>query len=166
MNPAPCRAAEPPPARHSAGRCRGEFADTCAAAVIDVLPLAMSAMRTSMRQRLGEGLSVPQFRCLNFIDLHPGSTLGEVAGFLGVTLATASAMVERLVQAGHVAASVSAGDRRRSALSSSASGRSVLSSMRAATQSEFAQRLSKHSPQDLAALLRGLQLLKSTFQQE
>jgi len=141
-------------------------AEDCAAAVIDVLPVAMAAMRSAMRQRIGDGLSVPQFRCLNFIDLHADSTVGEVASFLGVTLATASAMVDRLVQAGHVVAKVAAGDRRRSALRSLPSGQRLLAAMRLSTQADFAQKLRHHLPQDLADLLRGLQLLKSTFEPE
>lgn len=140
-----------------------DAANACAAAVIDVLPAAMNAMRSAMRLGIPDGLSVPQFRCLNYIDLHDGASLGEVSAFLGVTLATASAMVERLAQAGHVESAVSARDRRRAELHSLPAGRRMLASMREATQAEFAQLLSRYPQRDLAALLRGLQLLKTTF---
>ena len=73
----------------------------CADDVLDVLPDAMDAIRSGMRSQLDTRLSVPQFRCLNFVDRQPGCSLGELAAFLGVTMPTASAMVDRLVRAGY-----------------------------------------------------------------
>ena len=57
---------------------------TCADDVLDVLPDAMDAIRLGMRSQLSNRLSVPQFRCLNFIDHTSGCSVGEVAAFLGV----------------------------------------------------------------------------------
>jgi DNA-binding MarR family transcriptional regulator len=133
---------------------------------MDVVPTAMKAMRRAMRARVGEGLSVPQFRCLNYIDRHAGASVGQVANFLGVSLATASVMVDRLKLAGHVDGSVSAADRRRSVLQSSSAGRSLLSVIRDATQAEFAELLRRHTGPELATLLEGMQLLKLTFRPE
>ena len=94
----------------------------CAADVLDVMPAVMDAMRSAMRQQVGEQLSVPQYRCLNFIDLQPGSSVSAVAAFLGVTLPTASAMIDRLVRAGAVAPRTAVQDRRRSELHVTAAG--------------------------------------------
>src|SRR5574337_1139852 len=84
-----------------------------AAQVMAVLPRVMDAMRRAMRAQLDGPLTVPQFRGLNFIDLRPGSSVSDLAGFLGVSLATASAMVDRLARAGHVQTQGSRDDRRR-----------------------------------------------------
>src|SRR5574337_907159 len=82
-----------------------------ASQVMAVLPRVMDAMRRAMRAQLDGPLTVPQFRGLNFIDLRPGSSVSDLAGFLGVSLATASAMVDRLARAGHVQTQGSRDDR-------------------------------------------------------
>jgi DNA-binding MarR family transcriptional regulator len=78
-----------------------------------VLPGVMDAMRQAMRAQLDGPLTVPQFRGLNFIDHHPGCSVSALAGFLGVTLATASAMADRLVRAGYLQSQDGRSDRRR-----------------------------------------------------
>ncbi len=133
---------------------------------MDVVPAAMKAMRTAMRDRVGEGLSVPQFRCLHYIDRHAGVSVGQVATFLGVSLATASVMVDRLKLAGHVDGSVSAADRRRAVLQSSSAGRRLLTVIHDATRAEFAELLRQNTASELATLLEGMQLLKLTFKNE
>ena len=113
-------------------------AASAAAQVMAVLPGVMDAMRQVMRAQLDGPLTVPQFRGLNFIDHHPGSSVSALAGFLGVTLATASAMADRLVRAGYLQSQGCASDRRRTELQLCASGKAVLDRMRNQTQSDMA----------------------------
>jgi len=134
-----------------------------AAQVMQVLPRVMDAMRLALRAQLHGSLTVPQFRCLNYIDLHPGSSLSAVAAFLGVTPATASAMVDRLVRAGHLQALPHAGDRRRSALHLCPSGQAVLEQMRRQTCDDLSRALAGRSPAELAALAQGLRVLEAAF---
>ena len=61
--------------------------------------------RGAMRVQAGEQMSIPQFGCLNFIARTSGCSVGAAAAFLGVTMPTASAMVDRLERAGSVATS-------------------------------------------------------------
>ena len=138
-------------------------AGSAAAQVMVTLPRVMDAMRLAMRSQIDGPLSVPQFRGLNFIDRHPGSSVSALAGFLGVTLATASAMADRLVKAGHLHASGSLTDRRRSELQISAAGKAVLERMRCQTRADLARALQGRSPQELAALVQGLQVLDAAF---
>jgi DNA-binding MarR family transcriptional regulator len=138
-------------------------AAACAAQVLDVLPAVMNALRTGLRGHLGDSLTVPQFRCLNFIEATAGASITEVATFLGVSLATASAMVDRLVRARYVLASTSAEDRRRSRLHISGSGRSLLRRMRRGAQRELAVALGTRTPAELAGLIDGLAVLRATF---
>ena len=138
-------------------------AAACAAEVLEVLPAVMNALRSGMRNHIGEGLSVPQFRCLQFVEATAGASITEVATFLGVSLATASAMVDRLVRAGYVLASTSAEDRRRSRLHISVSGRSLLRRMRRGAQRELAGALGSRSAAELSDLLDGFAVLRATF---
>ena len=138
-------------------------AASAAAQVMAVLPGVMDAMRHAMRAQLDGPLTVPQFRGLNFIDHHPGSSVSALAGFLGVTLATASAMADRLVRAGYLQSQGSATDRRRTELQLCASGKAVLDRMRLQTQTDLAGSLQACTPQQLTALVDGLAVLALAF---
>ena len=138
-------------------------AQAAAAEVLVVLPQVMDAMRLAMRSQLDGPLTVPQFRGLNFIDRHPGSSVSALAGFLGVTLATASAMAHRLVLAGHLQAHGSLSDRRRTELQLCASGKALLERMRKQTQSDLARALQDCTPAQLSALVQGLGVLNTAF---
>lgn len=135
----------------------------CADDVLDVLPDAMDVIRIGMRSQLDSRLSVPQFRCLNFIDRVPGSSVGAVAAFLGVTMPTASAMVDRLVRAGHVLAASDAGDRRRSQLTISSAGKALLEQVRSDARHDLATTLAKRPADELRAISAGLAALKRAF---
>ncbi len=135
----------------------------CADAVLDTVPRVMDALRMAMRHHVGDQLSVPQFRCLNFIAHEPGCTIGAVAAFLGVTMPTASAMVDRLVRSGVVRPSTPARDRRRSHLHLTAAGRTQLQVIRAGARDEFRRALAALSVDQLSALHAGLDVLHIAF---
>ncbi len=136
----------------------------CAQAVLDVMPAVMDAMRGAMRLQVGEQLSVPQFRCLNFIARHPASSVSAVAGFLGVTLPTASVMVDRLVRAGAVAPGTAQADRRRLELQVTAAGLAQVQHIETGARAEFARALGGCSPLELQTLHTGLAVLQRAFQ--
>ena len=151
----------PEPCRDAAAAPRPQ---DCADAVLDIMPAVMDALRSAMRQQVGEQLSVPQFRCLNFIARHPGSSVTGVAAFLGVTAPTASAMVDRLVKAGAVAPTIAVADRRRSELHLTVSGQAQVRQMRRSARGELARALAVCSRQELQDLRSGLAVLQRTFQ--
>ena len=136
----------------------------CAEAVLEVMPAVMDAMRGAMRLQVGEQLSVPQFRCLNFIARRPGSSVSAVAAFLGVTLPTASVMVDRLVRAGAVEPRTAAADRRRSELRATAEGLALVQQIQLGARGEFARALGACSPAELQTLHAGLAVLPRAFQ--
>lgn len=139
---------------------RTSLPQRCAQDVLDVLPGAMDAVRFSMRSQLAGGLSVPQFRCLNHIALQDGTSLREVAAFLGVTPATASVMVDRLVRAGQVSSTAAADDRRRLELRVTPAGRAGLDEVRAGAQRDLAARLAAQPAAELERIRQGLAALK------
>ncbi len=137
--------------------------EDCATALLDTLPHAMDALRASMREHVGEELSVPQFRCLAFIARERAPTVGAVAAFIGVTMPTASTMIDRLVRAGAVSTAVDPADRRRSLLQVTETGRARLRRIRQGARQSLAQELARLGADDLLALQRGLDVLRSTF---
>lgn len=134
-----------------------------AAEVLEVIPVVMNAIRMVMRKRVGDHLSVPQFRCLNYISREPGCSIGAIAGFLGVTLPTASAMVDRLVKAGSVVSETASEDRRRTELHPTKSGLAQLEQRRHYAQDELERVLSTCSAQGLKEIQAGLAVLWLTF---
>ena len=162
-SPRTATGADQPTAARSARLAPNAAADLAAAQVMAVLPGVMDALRQVMRAQLDGPLTVPQFRGLNFIDHHPGSSVSALAGFLGVTLATASAMADRLVRAGHLQSQGSLADRRRTELQICASGKALLERMRHQTCADLAHVLQGRSAPELAALVAGLQVLAQAF---
>jgi len=90
-------------------------------------------------------------------------SVSAVAALLGVTLPTASAMVDRLVKAGAVALATATADRRRSELQLTASGRAQLQQIRRGARGEFARMLAGCNSDELQALQTGLSVLQRSF---
>ncbi|HEX5683105.1 MAG TPA: MarR family winged helix-turn-helix transcriptional regulator [Ideonella sp.] len=134
-----------------------------AAEVLEVIPAVMDALRHAMRGHVGDQLSVPQFRCLNFIAHQPGASVSAVAALLGVALPTASAMIDRLVRAGAVEPRTAADDRRRSQLHLTAAGAAQLVQIRLDARAELAQVLATRSQEELRTLHAGLAVLRKVF---
>lgn len=132
--------------------------------VMDVVPAVMDNIRVAMRQGAEGQLSVPQFRCLMFVSRNPGCAIGAIAGFLGVTMPTASAMADRLVQAGLVQPQAATGDRRRSQLQATAAGLAQLAQIEDRALGALQSALAPCSPQELLAVQTGLAVLRRIFQ--
>ena len=139
---------------------RRPVAADAAAAVLEVVPQVMNVVRSSMRRGVGDALSVPQFRCLGYISRNPATSISAVATFLGVTLATASALVERLSRAGYVATATAAADRRRTELSILEPGRLLMEQFRQTARQDITAALADTSKAELAAIIDGLAVLK------
>nr|WP_315233292.1 MarR family winged helix-turn-helix transcriptional regulator [uncultured Albidiferax sp.] len=137
-----------------------------AALVMDVVPAAMDAIRLAMRRGAHDHLSVPQFRCLNFVAQRPDCSIGEIAAFLGVTMPTASAMADRLVKAGLVQAQAGAFDRRRSQLQATAAGQAQLAQIQQRAQADLETALAVCTSQELQSLQAGLALLGRIFRSD
>lgn len=138
-------------------------ADASAVEVLEVIPAIMDALRHAMRRHVGEQLTIPQFRCLNYIALQPGASVSGVASFLGVTLPTASTMVDRLVRAGAVEPRTAPDDRRRSELHLTRAGAAQLAAIRRGARKELAQVLATRSSDELRTLHAGLAVLRNIF---
>ncbi len=155
-----------PVRRAGTGAAAGSPAHDCAIRVLEVVPAVMDSVRGAMRMHVGEQLSIPQYRCLNFIARTPGCSIGSAAAFLGVTMPTASAMVDRLVRAGAVATRADITDRRRARLTLTDAGRIQLRAVRRGARGEVARALSACSTDELQVLHEALAVLSRVFQSE
>ena len=137
--------------------------ELCAAEVIESVPLVMRFLRAQMRHLGAPLLSVPQLRSLIFLNRYPGASLSEVAEHLGVTKATASAIVENLVQKGLVNRQDHPQERRRHVLTLSETGLQQLNAVREATRQSVASVLINLTNDDLLKIVEGITLLANAF---
>lgn len=137
-------------------------ANHCARTILDSIPFVMRVIRREMR-RHGAGLSLAQFRTLVFLDHNAGADLGALAEHLGVTAATASASVERLVQQALVVRRPRPKERRRVQLSLTPKGGRMVSLARQSTQDQIARRLMQLSERDQEALGQAMLILRQLF---
>src|SRR5438876_76025 len=89
----------------------------CAADILTGVPLIMRFIREEMRVRRRGQLSVPQFRALLFATLQEEPSVSGLAEHLGLSLPTASRLVDLLVRRGLMERKLVAKDRRRIRLS-------------------------------------------------
>lgn len=142
----------------------GATPEACAREVMETVPQVMRLIRAEMRRHADPGLSVPQFRVLAYLGRVPGACLGEVAGHLGVTSPTASAMVERLVRRGLVERTQDPAERRRVVLRLTAAGTASLERARTRTRERLADVLATLSEGQRRCLQEGLRALRHAFE--
>jgi DNA-binding MarR family transcriptional regulator len=133
---------------------------------MEIAPLVMRSIRAEMRGHRRGDLSVPQFRTLIYLSRYPGASLSAVAEHLGLSLPTASRLVDGLVSRSEVERGASLADRRRVALSVTESGSNALETARRATQASLTDRLNVLSPAERASLAQALEALRRAFAPE
>ena len=137
-------------------------ASDCSTQLLEVAPLIMRRIGREMRHRTMLGLSIPQFRALNYVRNHSGISLSDLAEFLGLTLPSTSKLIQRLVMLKVVTRRV-AEDRRRVCLSLTEQGQKALTMARLETQEQLTESLKSLSQEDLAAVSAALQVLGRAF---
>ena len=135
----------------------------CAQQILDVTPIVMRAIRGQMRSRRVTGLSVTHFRALVFLDRRPGSTLSALAEHLGLSPATVSKMVEKLVAAGLVRREASPDDRRRTPLCLTARGQASMEAARRGTLLWLSSQVSGLGPIQRDTVTRAMGSLRQLF---
>jgi DNA-binding MarR family transcriptional regulator len=136
----------------------------CAELLLAITPVVMRRIRAEMRLRTLPGLSIPQFRALDYLSHHPQVSLNDVAEHLGLTAPTASKLVQKLVCQKVVARRVAA-DRRRVSLSLTQAGTAALSMARSETRQQLAESLKSLSGGELAATIVAFRALERAFSQ-
>jgi len=132
--------------------------------LLELVPVIMRRIRTEMSRRTMGGLSIPQFRALNYLSRNPKASLNDVADHLGLTPPTASKLVQKLVL-DKVVTRRGASDRRRICLSITSSGNEALQTARAETRQQLAINLKSLSQSKLVNLSKALNDLGQVFTQ-
>lgn len=137
--------------------------DRCAATIMIVVPAITRFLRAELRQHGQPRFSLSQLRVLYFLNRQPQSSLSEVADYLDVSRPTMSAMVERLVQRRLVQRTDNPQERRRIALTLTATGTSELEQVYGATLTSVGNRFGGLSEEQLSQVMAGLSILGELF---
>ncbi len=131
--------------------------------VMEAVPLVMRTMRAEMRARRGSDLSVAAFRALGYVRRNPGSSLSALAEHMGLTMPSASKLIDGLVERKLVIRRVFAGDRRRMTLDLTARGSALLESAYNSALSAMANHLAELSEQEQSDVIRAMKILQPIF---
>jgi DNA-binding MarR family transcriptional regulator len=104
-------------------------------------------------------LSMPRLKALFGIAGHGSLTIGGLARELGVSLPTASTLVEALVGHGYASRREDVGDRRRTLAELTPSGERLVRRLREGSSKMLQDSLERLDEEDLEALVRGLRAL-------
>jgi DNA-binding MarR family transcriptional regulator len=132
---------------------------------MDAVPLVMRFVRGEMRRRGALFVSVPQFRVLNFVNRHPKTSLTDVAAHLGVTPATASVLVDRLVRRELIGRAADPRERRRVVLTLTRLGSRRFAAARSVTRRRVARNLAGMSAAELRTISAASGLLARVFRE-
>ena len=137
-------------------------AEELAREMIEVVPLGTRWVRSSVR-RQNPSWSVPQLVTLGYLRDHPGASLSEVAAQLGIGLPSASTLVTRLVELGHVDRREDPAERRRTLLTLTRRGKTQLEAALQVSGEELADRLRSLPARDLDRLGHAMAILRTLF---
>ena len=131
--------------------------------LLDVVPIVMKEIRTEMRSRRTPDLSVPQFRALNFIDVNKGASLSAVANHIGLTLPSASRLIDVLMTRRLLKREDNPADRRRVKLSVTNRGLIILEASRRGTLNHLAKKLGSVTAEERQTIIEALKTIGSVF---
>ena len=131
--------------------------------LLDVVPIIMRTIRSEMRSYRSNELTVPLFRSLMFIERHPGVSLLDLAGHLGLTSPSVCKIVDGLVAHSMVQRQHSDTDRRKITLVLTREGQKVLDESRLNTQARLADLLAPLSAQECKTVFEALQIIQPLF---
>lgn len=138
----------------------------CLAAARDILaavPEVMYYLRAAGRCGKAGGCTIPQIRTLAFLRRHPQTTISQVADCLGVTLPTASRLVETLVGRKMITRHVDPRDRRNVCLCLTAAGLRQLAAAHEWGHEHIAKPLRGMSPDQVEQVRNVMKLIQTAF---
>jgi len=141
----------------------GISTDAVARELLDVVPVIMRTIRTEMRSHRSNELTVPLFRSLMFLERHPGVSLLDLAGHLGLTSPSVCKIVDGLVDHSLVKRQHSNTDRRKITLALTQAGQEVLDEARTSAQARLADLLVPLSTQQCETVFQALQIIQPLF---
>ena len=137
--------------------------ERCAAAIVETVPLVMHALRLELSGHGTDVATIPQVRMMALIEREPHLPLNRVAEVLAITQASASTMVERLVQRGLVHRETDERERRRIRLSLTVEGKAELRRRRRVAARLIQDYVAALDDAKLEALTESLASLRELF---
>jgi DNA-binding MarR family transcriptional regulator len=137
--------------------------ESVARELLDVVPVIMRTIRTEMRSHRSNDLTVPLFRSLMFLERHPGVSLLDLSGHLGLTSPSVCKIVDGLVDHSLVKRQPSNTDRRKITLALTRAGQKVLDEARTSAQARLAELLVPLSAQQCETVFQALQIIQPLF---
>ncbi len=111
------------------------------------------------RQWLEVDLTMPQLKVLFLLYVDGGASMGQLAGSLGVTLSTVTGIIDRLVEHRMVHREEDPHDRRLVVCRLTAEGSTTVERLNQAGRSRLAAVLDHLSPEELARVVEGMEVL-------
>jgi len=139
--------------------------ELCADEIVEVIPQIARFLGHEMRRNGPVAVSMPQLKVLNFISRNPGTSVSSAADDLGVTKASASDLIDRLVKKGYVERVEDPSERRKVLLTLTQAGKGFLIQVKGSARSCAASVLAKVSSAKLAKVVDSLQVLKEAFKE-
>ncbi|MEO8350076.1 MAG: MarR family winged helix-turn-helix transcriptional regulator, partial [Chthoniobacteraceae bacterium] len=135
----------------------------CASELLEIVPAMMRLIRAQVRSARSPDLSITQFRTLAFLGRTNEPMLTDLSDFLGLTLPSASKLVDGLVLAGLASRQPHPTDRRRVVLTLTAAGRKRYTEAFKYAGDFLRSRLEHLDRGDLEQLFAGMRLLREAF---
>jgi DNA-binding MarR family transcriptional regulator len=136
--------------------------DRPAPLVVSTIPLVMRILAAEFR-RTGHLPMPAQFGVLFTLRQREACNVSELAEHLSVTAPTMSSLLSRMVERGWLVRTRSETDRRQVLLSLTPAGRTMVDQIHQQAVDHVARILEPLSPEDRAALQRGLEIMSDVF---
>jgi DNA-binding MarR family transcriptional regulator len=134
---------------------------------LQVLPEIGRSLFTSLtRHPVMEGRPLQQIKTLGYLYRHGPCPVGEIAAMLGVSMPTASQLVDRLVEEGAVERAVNPNDRRQVLLDLAPQARAVGAEIHAMRRAQVRSALDQLPPEERPIFVRSLQALAAALRME
>ncbi len=132
--------------------------------VMESLIVLRRALRTGITGNSGEPrLPSAQAQALLHVAQSGVVTMGELASQLGVSLPTATDLVDRLVESGRLSRESIPGDRRKVMVQLTPSAQEITDGALADRRAKVASVLDELSPRERSGFIRGLKMLSQTL---
>lgn len=135
----------------------------CAAHVLDTIHIVMRNIRTEIDRNSEAFLSIQQFRAMRVIQESQMPSLSYVAHRLGITLSSASRMIEALVERGYVVRDADIEDRRKLVLSVTQDGNTAMAEVENVAIHTLADGLSSFTASERAVITLAMDLIRGAF---
>ncbi len=135
----------------------------CAAELMDSIWSIMRFIRNKVKDQTGSTSSIAQVRILGFLHENPGASLSALAEHLGVSSATASATIDRLVQRKLVERTEHPHERRFVELKLSITGTQHFQELHQYAVSELSRALAPLPEKKVLKVMEAMSILREAF---